>query len=152
MDRLLIFVFHLNSMNLLDEFLLHKGNYNFTNFHWNQMKNKKVFNDLSIKGRWIRPLYEILRIFSIWFYGVLKYKYFKSSLNNYNIWIEILSELPLFFIVLTYYSLHHYLGYEEITSIIEDFFMWSSHPIWWAIFCNSSGTDRNIHRILSMEK
>ena len=128
MDRLLnvslhkLFVFHLNSMNLLDEVLLHIGNYNFTNFHWNQMKNKKVFNDLSIKGRWIRPLYEILRIFSIWFYGVLKYKYFKSSLNNYNIWIEILSELPLFFIVLTYYSLHHYLCYEEITSIIEDFF------------------------------
>ena len=34
-------VFHLNSMKL-GEILVHRDNYNFTNFNWFQMTNKKV--------------------------------------------------------------------------------------------------------------
>ena len=36
------FVFHSNSMKLV-EVLVHIDNYNFTNFHWIQKKNKKGF-------------------------------------------------------------------------------------------------------------
>ena len=36
------FVFHSNSIKL-GEVLVHIDNYNFTNFYWFQMKNKKVF-------------------------------------------------------------------------------------------------------------
>ena len=41
--------------------VVHIDNYNFTNFHWIQMKNKKGFimthlmDDQSVKGRWIQP-------------------------------------------------------------------------------------------------
>ena len=45
---------HLPVVHMID-------NYNFTNFHWIQMKNKKVFlmthltDGPSVKNRWIRP-------------------------------------------------------------------------------------------------
>ena len=56
------FVFHSNSM-ILGEVLVHIDNYNFTNFYWIQMKNKKgilmthLTDGPSVKGKWIRPYY-----------------------------------------------------------------------------------------------
>ena len=53
------FIFHLNSK--ISEVVVLYVYYNFTKFHWNWMKNKKVYlmthltNGLSIKVRLIRP-------------------------------------------------------------------------------------------------
>ena len=59
------FIFHLNSK--ISEVVVLYVYYNFTKFHWNWMKNKKVYlmthltNGLSIKGRLIRPVQIMLQ-------------------------------------------------------------------------------------------